>query len=49
MTPDEIDRFQRAYSYAVAEGYFDAFNDAHFDHHRNRNHGFELTAQRRRP
>ena len=45
MTPDEIDRFQRAYSYAVAEGYFDAFNDAHFDHHRNRNHGFELTAQ----
>jgi hypothetical protein len=44
MTPAEIDRFERAYSYAVAEGYFDAFNDAHFDHHRNRNHGFELTS-----
>lgn len=45
MTPDEIGRFQRAYSYAVAKGYFDAFNDAHSDHHRNRHHGFELTAQ----
>ncbi len=45
MTPDEIDRFQRAYSYAVTKGYFDAFHDTHFDHHRNRNHGFELTAQ----
>ncbi|HEY4408738.1 MAG TPA: tyrosinase family protein [Acidimicrobiia bacterium] len=45
MTPAEIDRFERAYSYAVGKGYFDAFNDAHFDHHRNRNHGFELTAQ----
>jgi len=44
MTPAEIDRFERAYSYAVAKGYFDAFNDSHFDHHRNRNHGFELTS-----
>jgi len=44
MTPAEIDRFERAYSYAVAQGDFDAFNDSHFDHHRNRNHGFELTA-----
>lgn len=44
MTPAEIDRFQRAYSYAVAKGYFDAFNDSHLDHHRNRNHGFELLA-----
>jgi Common central domain of tyrosinase len=44
MTPAEIDRFERAYSYAVRKGYFDAFNDSHFDHHRNRNHGFEITA-----
>ena len=44
MTPAEIDRFERAYSYAVAHGSFDAFNDSHFDHHRNRNHGFEITA-----
>lgn len=44
MTAAEIDRFQRAFSYAVGKGYFDAFNDEHFNHQRNRNHGVDLTA-----
>lgn len=44
MTADEIDRFERAFSYAVRKGYFDAFNDEHFNHQRNRNHGAELEA-----
>lgn len=44
MTAAEIDRFERAFSYAVRKGYFDAFNDEHFNHHRHRQHGAELTA-----
>ncbi|MBW0011348.1 MAG: tyrosinase family protein [Pseudonocardiales bacterium] len=44
MTAAEIDRFERAFSYAVGKGYFDAFNDEHFNHQRNRMHGAELTA-----
>ena len=44
MTTAEIDRFERAFSYAVGKGYFDAFNDEHFNHQRNRQHGAELTA-----
>jgi len=44
MTPAEIDRFERAFSYAVGKGYFDAFSDEHLNHMRNRQHGFELTA-----
>jgi hypothetical protein len=44
MSPDEIDRFKRAFSYAVAKGYFDVFSDEHFNHQRNRQHGAELTA-----
>ena len=43
MNPAEINRFQRAFSYAVGKGYFDAFNDEHFNHQRNRNHGVDLT------
>ena len=44
MNPAEIDRFQRAFSYAVGKGYMDVFNDEHFNHQRNRQHGAELTA-----
>lgn len=44
MTEEEIDRFQRAFSYAVAKGHFDVFNDEHFDHHRNMNHGADVLA-----
>lgn len=44
MTPAEVDRFERAFSYAVEKGYFDAFSEEHFNHMRNRQHGFELTA-----
>ena len=32
MTADEIDRFQRAFSYAVDQGWMDAFCDTHGDH-----------------
>ncbi|WP_437321828.1 tyrosinase family protein [Sorangium sp. So ce385] len=44
MTSAEIDRFERAYEYAVAQGFFDVFNDEHYDHHRNRHHGADLQA-----
>lgn len=44
MAPDEIDRFRRAFEHAVARGYFDVFNDEHYDHHRNRNHGADVQA-----
>ena len=44
MTADEIDRFKRAFSYAVSKGYFDVFSDEHFNHQRNRQHGVELTS-----
>ena len=42
MTPAEIDRFERAFSYAVGKGYLDDFNDEHNDHMRNRQHGADL-------
>jgi hypothetical protein len=42
MTAIEIDRFQRAFRWAVAKGYFDVFNDEHFDHMRNRQHGADV-------
>jgi hypothetical protein len=44
LTADEIDRFRRAYEHAVSAGYFDAFNDSHYDHHRNRHHGADVQA-----
>lgn len=44
MTDAEVDRFVRAHEYAVAQGYFDVFNDEHYDHHRNRNHGADVLA-----
>ncbi|MDC0679657.1 tyrosinase family protein [Sorangium atrum] len=44
MTSEEIDRFERAYEYAVASGFFDVFNDEHYDHHRHRHHGADLQA-----
>lgn len=44
MTSEEIDRFKRAYEYAVANGFFDVFNDEHYDHHRHRHHGADLQA-----
>lgn len=44
MSAAEIDRFTRAFSYAVAQGFFDVFNDEHYDHERNRNHGADVLA-----
>jgi hypothetical protein len=44
LTADEVDRFRRAFEHAVAAGYFDVFNDEHYDHHRNRNHGADVLA-----
>lgn len=44
MTPDEIDRFQRAFEYAVSQGYFDDFNDSHNNHHHQRHHGADVLA-----
>lgn len=44
MTAEEIDRFRRAFEYAVSEGRFDAFNDAHYEHHHARQHGIEVLA-----
>jgi hypothetical protein len=41
---EEIDRFRRAFGYAVEKGYFDVFNDEHYDHLRNRNHGADVLA-----
>lgn len=40
----EIDRFVRAFEYAVAKGHFDAFNDTHHDHHHQRHHGADVLA-----
>ena len=42
MSPQEIHRFRRAYTWAVARGYFDVFNDQHLDAARNRHHGADL-------
>ncbi|MFO0547376.1 MAG: tyrosinase family protein [Polyangiaceae bacterium] len=44
LTAEEQDRFVRAFEYAVAQGYFDIFNDEHYDHERNRNHGGDVLA-----
>jgi hypothetical protein len=44
MTPAEVDRFLRAYQFAVARGHFDAFNDEHHDHHKHRHHGADVLA-----
>ena len=45
MSRHEIDRFRRAFSWAVARGFMDVFNDEHFDHMRNRQHGADVLAQ----
>jgi hypothetical protein len=42
MSEVEIDRFRRAFEYAVAKGRFDDFNLAHCDHHHARQHGVEV-------
>ncbi|HWT22770.1 MAG TPA: tyrosinase family protein [Solirubrobacteraceae bacterium] len=42
MTRTEVDRFRRAFSYAVREGYLDVFSAEHFDRMRNRHHGVDL-------
>jgi hypothetical protein len=44
MTRQEIRRFSRAYRWAVAKGYFDVFNDEHFNAMRNRHHGADVLA-----
>ena len=41
MSREEIRRFSRAYKWAVAKGYFDVFNDQHYNGRRNRHHGLE--------
>lgn len=44
LSAEEIDRFKRAFSHAVEEGYFNVFNDQHHDHHHQRNHGSDVLA-----
>ena len=44
MSRQEIRRFSRAYEWAVAKGYFDVFNDQHFNARRNRHHGADVQA-----
>jgi hypothetical protein len=44
MSRQEIRRFSRAYKWAVAKGYFDVFNDEHFNAMRNRHHGADVLA-----
>lgn len=44
MDADEIDRFVRAFEYAVGQGYLDAFNDEHHHHHHHRHHGADVLA-----
>jgi hypothetical protein len=44
MTPAEISRFRRAFSYAVRKGYLDDFNAEHFNRTRNRQHGSDILA-----
>lgn len=44
LTAVESERFVRAFGYAVSKGYFDIFNDEHYDHERNRNHGGDVQA-----
>lgn len=42
MSRQEIDRFSRAYTWAVAHGYLDVFSDEHFDHDRHRQHSADV-------
>ncbi len=44
MSRQEIRRFSRAFEWAVAKGYFDVFNDQHFNARRNRHHGADVQA-----
>jgi hypothetical protein len=44
MSAAEIDRFRRAFEYAVSTGRFDDFNIQHADHHHARQHGAEVLA-----
>jgi hypothetical protein len=44
LTDVEIDRFQRAFGYAVAKGYFDPFNDEHYNHEKQRHHKADVMA-----
>ncbi len=44
MTRAEVDRFRRAFSYAVRKGYFDVFSAEHYDQMRNRQHGADVLA-----
>lgn len=44
MSRAETDRFARAFRWGVAKGYFDVFNDEHYDHMRNRQHGADVLA-----
>ena len=44
MSRKEINRFRRAFEWAVAKGYMDVFSDEHFDAERNRQHGADVLA-----
>lgn len=44
MSGAEIERFARAFEWAVARGFLDAFNDEHYDAMRNRHHGADVQA-----
>jgi hypothetical protein len=44
MSRQEIRRFSRAYRWAVAKGYFDVFNDEHYNARRNRQHAADVQA-----
>jgi hypothetical protein len=44
MSGAEIARFTRAFEYAVAKGFFDVFNEEHYNHHHQRNHGADVLA-----
>ena len=44
MSRQEIRRFSRAFTWAVAAGYFDVFNDNHFNARRHRHHGADVLA-----
>jgi hypothetical protein len=45
MSRSEIDRFVRAFTWAVSRGYLDVFSDEHYDHARHRQHGADVLAQ----
>jgi hypothetical protein len=44
LSAAEIDRFERAFAYAVAKGLFDPFNDEHYNHEKQRHHGADVMA-----